>query len=392
MVAKDVLPLGDAYVLRSVAQGLCLLSGTIWLLLNFNLNYLLRYWPVVGYCISLILSALLSINQVFVLLQVLSILSIFVFFVSYYENAIKYSAKDDCLLNTTKIVYAFVMLFSILLLIVYPSYVYTVFEFEIAKPETRFHGLFPKPSMMGAAAGALIGIVLFKENAKWINIGYVICASICLFLTISRTFWLSLVFAIFATAFIFFEKKRKKVVAVLTVLLIICGSIMFFYRGTHREILREESLMNFSGRTEIWKQAIKGFLDNPFFGYGLTAGSEGLFDYRSSLFRKSSEARQISRQTLHNGYVQSLMDTGLIGTLFYLLIMSVSLYRIIKFKSKMQKPVEFFLITFLMIANIGESVIYAASVFHSILFWGAAISAMSLSGKASEHLRKKEVF
>ncbi len=83
---------------------------------------------------------------------------------------------------------------------------------------------------------------------------------------------------------------------------------------------------------------------------------------------------------MHNGYIQSLVDSGVIGTLFYVLVVLLAIRSFYRYDRKRAFPAEFAGLIFLTVANLGEAVIYSASVFSSILFWLLAIFALSLPG------------
>jgi O-antigen ligase len=144
---------------------------------------------------------------------------------------------------------------------------------------------------------------------------------------------------------------------------------------------RLDSVANLTGRTELWQAAYRGFRDRPWFGYGFTMGGVGLED--DTAVPSDADPTQYSRQTLHNGYIQSVMDAGVIGFFFYLMTLLMAIGRIVRFDSKRRFPEALYVLLFLSIANLGESVVYSGSVFQSLSFWVFAIFALGLSRERS---------
>jgi O-antigen ligase len=145
-------------------------------------------------------------------------------------------------------------------------------------------------------------------------------------------------------------------------------------------VTRSYSLKGLNGRSYLWDQAQKGIGESPLIGFGLSMGATGMPENKLSDAWTSSEVSdpaQLSRVTFHNGYVQSVMDSGVLGTFFYIATMMVALFRLIADARKEYAP-AFYAIVFLCVSNLGESVIYSAAMFPSLFFWSCAVFAMSL--------------
>jgi exopolysaccharide production protein ExoQ len=106
---------------------------------------------------------------------------------------------------------------------------------------------------------------------------------------------------------------------------------------------------NFTGRVAIWRYVISRFQEAPYLGYGYVA------------FFKAHEEQVLyvlrwPAPHSHNGYLDSLLDVGLLGTLFVLLAI-VSLLRSILFQSVYNKYSEtiFFIFMYVLIYNLMES-------------------------------------
>jgi O-antigen ligase len=314
--------------------------------------------------------------------------AVFIFFIAYFEHTQSDSHDESLLLKCIAICFAIAICASIALFLVKPAAVYTVVENEsLAGDEPRFCGLFPSPAMMAVAAGSGIGLALFYTENKIVRYILLSGSLICLFLTLSRTFWTATITATIATHLVFYGNKKRYFI----VSCWICGIVLYILASSlyispmFNEVIRADSVQNLTGRTEIWDLGCRAFFEHPFWGHGVATGSEGLYGKGlPNLFNKSNDVRNLSRETLHNGFIQSLLDTGLIGTLFYMSILLVSLRQMLIYKHLIKEPCVFYLFIFLAVANMGESIIYIASMIGSVLFWGLTVFALSLPNK--QHL------
>ena len=160
LIGKDVAFAPFPYVMRGAAQTLCFAVGLGALLPNLSPELLVRYWPVLGYLLVLLLTAPFTPFPAFVLLQVLSLASAVVFSIAYFE---KQRLEDRTNLRTlvlcTVLVYGIVACVSLALIRLQPTLVYDAqFVGEETGYETRFRGLFSRSGVMGAASGLLVGL------------------------------------------------------------------------------------------------------------------------------------------------------------------------------------------------------------------------------------------
>lgn len=391
LIAKDTSYLGDPYIMRGISQGLCLIVGSLWLLSNLSSAMIQRYWPLLGYLIAIGFSVIGARDPIYVALQVLSISGVCLFFIAYFESRQLNPGINVPLLNTTIIAYSIVAMGSLIIALYLPSIAYeTLYGGEI-----RFRGLFSKSGMLGSAGGLLVGISWYWLRQRWIKIIPLILGAICLVLPLSRTSWIAFIVASGLTTWLYYYKSRKWIIAVGGVgLILTITSLVFDISYSYdaklaKKVLRTESMTSLSGRTELWGLAVKAFQERPVLGWGYTVGSEAL---GTQLFTSSGKvrsesqfnpksSREISRATIHSGYLQSLLDVGLIGTFFYISVIIVAFRRFFVLDKTRQFPAEFYVLTFLVVGNIGQNVIYAASVFDSILFWAIATFALSLKDK-----------
>lgn len=382
LVAKDTSYLGDPYIMRGAAQGLCLVVGAVWLVINFSTEIVKRYWPIFGYLVSISLSTVTTRDPFYVALQVISLAAVLFFFIAYFETEKKRHYQSNVLITATLLAYTIAAIASLLVAGIWPSIAYET----LYGGQVRFRGLFSKSGMMGLASGMAVGLAWFRVTNPLFKVISITAGTACLVLTLSRTFWLALVIAGAMTVWRYRHSSKKWIAAFSTAA--IGSGVLMVALGVQtdtRDIskaFRLESIYNLTGRVALWEQAASAFADRPLLGYGFTAGSAALARPESKLFRQSDSAlasgRDVGRATLHSGYLQSVLDAGWVGTFFYVSVMIFATIRIFRYGKEKKFAPYFFGLIFLMIANITESVIYSASVFGSILFWALAIFALSL--------------
>ncbi len=387
LIAKDTSQLGDVYVLRTIAQGLCLLVGGLWLLSHPSVGLLARYWPIWGYLAVLLISTCDASDPPFVLAQVASLVAVVMFFIAYHEKNFRLNEQRDfTLVNTTIALYLVVALISLVIIPIFPNIAYqTLFAGNAEGYERRFRGLFSMAAMMGSAAGLSVGMAwVGLKNRRFAKVPVIVVGLVCLGLTLSRTFWLAVIIAGAATWWFYYSNTTKMKAAImgLGLGLLVLPILMNFEisKGSVDHALRTKSLSTLTGRTQLWEAAWHAFQDRPFFGYGYTAGAEALQRHESNLknVQPQVSGRQLAGTTLHNGYLQSLLDSGVIGTVFYVTVIVVSIIRFVRYDRDRIFAPEFYATVFLAVANGGESIIYSASMFHGILFWAVAVLAFSL--------------
>jgi len=379
MIAKDASQLNDPYIMRGLAQGLCLLFGLGGIAASVSSSFLKLYWPLLGYLLFIFVSGVFSSSATFALIQATSLMAVILFFIAYYNKLGKNEQDPNKIVfNTIVIAYSIASIISVLMAKINPSLAYGVVGEYMYTTEVRFKGLFPGAGSMAASAGLLIGFVLLRKGSWWWRVPVLLSAIICLYLTQSRTFWVALIAGLILTWWIYYPHKRGLSMLTLVLAIPICITVFLAFnvqletKGMEKTA-RLESISNLSGRMDLWKVGFESAQNRPLIGYGLTMGSLALHDNsgKNTSINSSRKAddRSVGRTTLHNGYMQSLLDIGIFGTFFYLSVFFVSLKRLIKQKENREYAPVFFGITFLAISNLGENVIYGASVYHAILFW-----------------------
>ena len=333
------------------------------------------YWSLLGYALAVLFSVIDTKDTVFVLFHAVSIASIILFSIACYES------KTSSLINSTLFAtifwcYLALIIVSLMVLMINPQLVYDTIDFS----EKRFRGVLPTAGMMGGVGAVLLGIALFVKGNVVIRAVAIISSIVCVGLTQSRTFWVAFVVASFVTQFLFLKKGRLVgTAAVLVIMLVGLASLALKVninintKGAN-DFMRVETITNLTGRVALWDKAISMALERPFFGFGVTAGSNVFNndDEQQMLFNGDDtieSARRAGKSTMHNGYLQSLLDVGLIGTFFYLSMILGSISSMFRYDHSRKYSAELFLLVFLSVANLTENVIYSVTVFNSALFF-----------------------
>ncbi len=384
LIAKDAGHLGDRYIMRGIGQGLWLIFGFAWVISHIEHINWRAYSLVISYLFVLLVSAALSSYSLEAFIQVASLFAILFFSIAVTENVAS-SRINRMIMSTTFWMFLLVAVISIVLLKIAPDIVYQVGNIAGGK---RFAGLFNRPGMMGVAAGILLGIALFgkfERNIfmKSIRFLAVIVALTCLILAAARTFWVAGIVAIVLTVF---RKYRLNIgvsvmvsVLVISVAMFLYASNFTFSKDTQKTTLRTGSVKTLTGRTKIWEETFSALSRKPFFGFGFGMTGKALTKAgnRNSYFTSNS-SKFLSIPTLHNGYIQALADSGYIGGILYTIIIIVTLATFFRKSVIAEHGLEFYLVVFLAVGNLAESLIFKASTLQSTLFWYLVIIGLNM--------------
>lgn len=177
----------------------------------------------------------------------------------------------------------------------------------------------------------------------------------------------SLALAIFVTILIivpllqFIKNKFGSSGVYLSLILILSTSITLYFNGFTEYIL--ESLgrdKGLTGRTSIWEFGINYISENPLIGSGFnTFFNEELKSPAQVLWRKQEYYQAPS---FHNGYIELLAETGLVGSFPFLMIIIITFFSNINKKETIMLSI---LITYL-IANTAAAMLIKQNSFFFI--------------------------
>ena len=383
MILKDTAPISDPNIFRVISQTLCLIVGVGWMLGNTSVALLGKYWPLFGYLLVSLISGLLSPRSGYALIQTGSLASVIIFSIAYFESQ-KTRAYDssDTYFNVVIFAYSIICTISILFIKLNYSYVYgRIGEWSDLEAGIRFHGLLPISGMMAAASGCLVGYLIFRQGSWWWRWPALAAGLVCLLLTQSRTFWIA---TLISSMFLwwFYNPKTRAMLVIFTfsasfifITLLFLG-VKFDTSGLEKSA-RIGSVDNLTGRIPLWTHAMENISKRPIFGYGSTVGSFALHEFSEKIIIKSNRTdRSLGHETLHNGYLQTLLDLGILGLFFYVAIFIVSIRRALLGDKLKKYGAVIYGVLFMAIGNLGESIVYSAAVSHSIVFWCVAVFAL----------------
>jgi O-antigen ligase len=382
LLAKDATPLGDRYVLRALSEGTACLAGIGWLATSGGRGVTWRHSAIFLYIGALGLGLLLTATPLYVALQILAVVAIVLFSLAFLDVSVEEPHLRLYATRTMLIALTMVCSTSLAVKLWDPAYVY-----EQTFEGPRFRGLFSKPAMMGAASGILLGLSLFVPWRWGIRAVAFAAGLPCLLLTGSRTFWAASLLAVSAASFRHaLRRGRYTWILVLMTVLIVCVGAVGLRAMSQKEakFLRQDSLDTLSGRTAIWAQALERYKEHPWLGYGFTTGGQVLNEEGKR--RTAVASRQSQTQgsiTLHNGYVQALLDSGIVGGVLYAGVIAFALACFMRYDKVVEFGAEFYSLLFLAVSNFGETVIFGAGVLHGVWFWYVTVLASTLPSIAS---------
>jgi O-antigen ligase len=145
--------------------------------------------------------------------------------------------------------------------------------------------------------------------------------------------------------------------------------------------LRFESLETMSGRTDLWSLGFQQFLEKPWLGYGFTRGADAYAPFHARILEQVGNTSPVlgRHPVVDGGYIQSLLDAGIIGSVFYVAIILAAIYNAARIGAKPDAPPILACILFLAVANFAETIIFSAIKIQSVFFWYLALVSARLS-------------
>ncbi len=377
LLVKDLAFIGDRYIIRTTVEAACMLVGMYWLVTNPSLSAIRRQIAPIAYLFVLLLSAFVSLDPPSVLLQVVALASVVLFSIAYFSTL-------DAKTAVTTILVPMLWVYALVLAgcLAYGKLVPTVaFTYEWGDPVPRFRGVFGEPAQLGIVGGLTIGLSILVRTWWIVRIPAFFAGGLCVYLTFSRTFWIAVPAALAATAWIYKPKLRVAMAAAGAVVLMMGALFMDAIVKEESRTLRAESLTNMSGRTEIWSVALEKFQERPILGYGFTVGADAMMSSAviQGLKKQSGSTGQfVNTPTLHNGYVQVMLDSGVLGFVLYCAIVFGAVIQLWRNDRRKRYAAVMYVLVFSMVGNIGETYIFGAAQSHQVVYWMLAIFALGL--------------
>jgi O-antigen ligase len=376
LLIKDLAYIGDRYIIRTIVEVTALLLALHWLGTRASLEALRRQVVPAVYLFVLLMTAFVSQYTIEVVFHVAALLAVILFATAYFWETEPQLAVSSILVPS---LWAYALVLAACL--AYGKLATGVaFVYEWGDPVPRFRGLFGEPAEMGIVAGLTLGLAVLVKTWWIVRIPAVPAAAICLYYTHSRTFWIGSLVAFAVVAWVYRPKWRTAMLSIgipAALLLVISMNTLV---TEHERLFRANSLANMSGRTEIWTVALESFRDRPILGYGFTFGSDPLMS-AATLRAFTGKGESLDFPTLHNGYVQAALDSGLLGAVLYCVIVFGAVIQLWRNDRSKRYPAAMYVLVFSAVGNIGETYIFGSAQSHQTLFWLLAIFALGLDGQ-----------
>lgn len=220
--------------------------------------------------------------------------------------------------------------------------IYAVYQYMT---RSEFVLVFPKPAQYaGRASGTYIcpnhfagflamvlpvGFSLLLSgrisHIARILVGYsVLMMTAGLVVTVSRAGWLAAASGVFFVVIALLHKRRFWLpVTVVVILLIFVGLYMYTHSFTAKKRVTENRLLvpDENRRILYWRGAVKVFEQSPIFGVG-----PGHYDYRYRQVREPLNVAQGRPGWVHNDYLNTLVDYGIVGLAIILATLTTFAY------------------------------------------------------------------
>lgn len=303
-----------------------------------------------------------SLDQRFSLIRVTLLFSVFGFLIGFYS----WLQEDGNLkkaLNTLFILVSIIVVVTVLSILVVPSRVWWW-------KADRLIGFWEHPNSFGAFCMLVYPILMWKyynikKSNKFIVLIPGLITILLHILSGSRTTLLTSFIGI--VIWILLEKNWIKlffstIILGLTVVILIEFSPTSFTRQG------DSKITDLSSREDIWTSALVFVKENPLLGYGY--GVEGkIFQDESKLDLGTTFIERNVRQSMHNGYLSIIVGVGILGLLFWLLVLLYPLFQGFQMPYNTFKTYALVSMIMVLITNFVESALTGYSAATDIFFW-----------------------
>jgi O-antigen ligase len=173
---------------------------------------------------------------------------------------------------------------------------------------------------------------LFK---KYIFLGIAAFSVIVIFMNISRGGWVAMIVIFLLWIFLIIKRYKKFRLALFaSALIIISVAGLWITSHPFRERVKStlEHAKTITGRTHIWSIYIEGIKQSPITGWGY---GNKIAWYKSPIVLDGKEKEKIVRKEItgfhaHNMILDVFFDQGIIGLIFFLILIGINLFYIIR--------------------------------------------------------------
>ena len=144
-----------------------------------------------------------------------------------------------------------------------------------------------------------------------------------------------------------------------------------------------------SGRTNIWKNALKMATEKPIFGYGV----RNFPDYYSQYFSKYEIQNSLIGGNFHNIFITVFVSSGIVGLVAFMMLLGYIIQRFVRylFISKRNSDKLVIILFFgMLLGQLFESQIMYSTNFINIMFWFVTGYGLMICNR-DEKIRYQEV-
>lgn len=215
--------------------------------------------------------------------------------------------------------------------------------------ENRVYGALGNPNYLALYLATLIPFfgLYFNSRSKIFRFGSVLSVGfllVILFLTGSRSAWMSLLFGLFVISIMVARRMKvfRMLMAVLVLFLVILGGLLFQHFHETQVLQRlsfsKNNLGSIMTRVYLQEAGLKLFLERPFFGTGQEMVMDNIEPYLPE-YLKANDIFYIDRT--HNEFLDILVMQGLVGFIPFLLFWSFLIWSAIIYYMSLKQDTIF---------------------------------------------------
>jgi exopolysaccharide production protein ExoQ len=242
----------------------------------------------------------------------------------------------------------------------------------------RMHGIFGNPNMLGALAGValVLGIALTRQKATVWRTGGLAILALALLLSQART---SLIAVLVAAIWLFLKAGPRRAILIaysVALLASVWAFLAVVLRAPMPALSSLPSLDRFtqygtegalSARDVIWETTLLMWRDQPWTGIGYAAAPIAL--------PERAGISQYAVDSVHNGYLQWLLETGILGAIPLTVALVAALRPALLSKAGVPAAAAGAVVVCGLVIQFAESALLGTGQPFPYLFWIAAAAA-----------------
>jgi len=222
----------------------------------------------------------------------------------------------------------FIRILNVLTAIQFLNLAYMLFFPDLSFTDLGFKGLHIQKNTLGVVCvlSILLSVICYGKISKWRLLGLVTISLVFLFMSESKTnvILLSVVLFVYLASlavYKYFNNVISYVFILFAAVFAIVGVAPIYFISNYSEYIEHDFL---TGRGTIWLVLLDNIEDRPYFGFGY-GGFWGVGENSAVFLSDASWLDKIGEG--HNGFLDLIVNLGVIGLFLYLLIIIISVVR-----------------------------------------------------------------